>query len=210
METQKSPGDGVVTGSGTINGRLVHVFGSGHSRIMVEEMWPRYGSFPGWNPVVELSLTFHNPVVGANGQVLGGVVMGIGTALSEGMMLDETQINAIVDRVVRKLSPEQYNVLRILRGTGGEGLPCLEIAAQMVTRMPAYSLPCTVASTGQDVACRRHDLALKGPWQGPDLERLGQRRNQALQYEKEAIVGAQPEPPRRPHNIYIGRSFCFL
>jgi uncharacterized phosphosugar-binding protein len=47
-------------------GRMVHVFGSGHSRIMVEEMWPRYGSFPGFNPIVELSLTFHNLVVGAN------------------------------------------------------------------------------------------------------------------------------------------------
>ena len=49
-------------------GRMVHVFGSGHSRIMVEEMWPRYGSFPGFNPIVELSLSFHNPVVGSNGQ----------------------------------------------------------------------------------------------------------------------------------------------
>lgn len=49
-------------------GRMVHVFGSGHSRIMVEEMWPRYGSFPGFNPIVELSLTFHNLVVGSNGQ----------------------------------------------------------------------------------------------------------------------------------------------
>jgi uncharacterized phosphosugar-binding protein len=49
-------------------GRVVHVFGSGHSRILVEEMWPRYGSFPGFNPIVELSLTFHNLVVGANGQ----------------------------------------------------------------------------------------------------------------------------------------------
>jgi uncharacterized phosphosugar-binding protein len=47
---------------------MVHVFGSGHSRIMVEELWPRYGSFPGFNPIVELSLTFHNPVVGSNGQ----------------------------------------------------------------------------------------------------------------------------------------------
>ena len=51
-----------------LDNRLVHVFGSGHSRIMVEEMWPRYGSFPGFNPIVELSLTFHNLVVGANGQ----------------------------------------------------------------------------------------------------------------------------------------------
>lgn len=49
-------------------GRLVHLFGAGHSRIMVEEMWPRYGSFPGFNPIVELSMTFHNLVVGANGQ----------------------------------------------------------------------------------------------------------------------------------------------
>jgi uncharacterized phosphosugar-binding protein len=51
-----------------LSGRMVHVFGSGHSRIMVEEMWPRYGSFPGFNPIVELALTFHNLVVGANGQ----------------------------------------------------------------------------------------------------------------------------------------------
>lgn len=51
-----------------LKGRMVHLFGSGHSRIMVEEMWPRYGSFPGWNPIVELSLTFHNLATGANGQ----------------------------------------------------------------------------------------------------------------------------------------------
>jgi uncharacterized phosphosugar-binding protein len=47
---------------------LVHLFGTGHSRIMVEEMFPRHGSFPGFHPIVELSLTYHNPVVGANGQ----------------------------------------------------------------------------------------------------------------------------------------------
>jgi len=49
-------------------GRMVHLFGSGHSRILVEEFWPRYGSFPGFNPIVELSLSFHNLVVGPNGQ----------------------------------------------------------------------------------------------------------------------------------------------
>ncbi|MBI3880529.1 MAG: sugar isomerase domain-containing protein [Verrucomicrobia bacterium] len=49
-------------------GRMVHLFGSGHSRMLIEEMWPRYGSFPGFNPIVELSLSFHNLVVGANGQ----------------------------------------------------------------------------------------------------------------------------------------------
>lgn len=51
-----------------LKGRLVHVFGTGHSRMAVEEMFPRYGSFPGFHPIVELSMTYHNQVVGANGQ----------------------------------------------------------------------------------------------------------------------------------------------
>src|SRR6188472_3900073 len=49
-------------------GGVVHLFGTGHSRIPVEEMFPRYGSYPGFNPIVELSMTFHTQVVGANGQ----------------------------------------------------------------------------------------------------------------------------------------------
>ncbi len=49
-------------------GGLVHLFGTGHSRIPVEEMFPRYGSYPGFNPMVELSMTFHTQVVGSNGQ----------------------------------------------------------------------------------------------------------------------------------------------
>src|SRR6266487_5833816 len=47
---------------------LVHLFGTGHSRMFVEEMFPRHGSFPGFHPIVELSLTYHNQIVGANGQ----------------------------------------------------------------------------------------------------------------------------------------------
>lgn len=49
-------------------GGLVHLFGTGHSRIPVEEIFPRHGSFPGFHPIVELSLTNHTQVVGANGQ----------------------------------------------------------------------------------------------------------------------------------------------
>lgn len=49
-------------------GGLVHMFGCGHSRMALEEMFPRYGSFPGFHPIVELSVTFHNQIVGMNGQ----------------------------------------------------------------------------------------------------------------------------------------------
>jgi uncharacterized phosphosugar-binding protein len=51
-----------------LGGGLVHLFGTGHSRIFLEEMFPRHGSFPGFHPIVELSLTYHNQIVGANGQ----------------------------------------------------------------------------------------------------------------------------------------------
>jgi uncharacterized phosphosugar-binding protein len=68
-----SQGDSIETASrwcadAIAAGGLVHLFGTGHSRIPVEEMFPRYGSYPGFNPIVELSMTFHTQVVGANGQ----------------------------------------------------------------------------------------------------------------------------------------------
>jgi uncharacterized phosphosugar-binding protein len=47
---------------------LVHMFGTGHSRIPLEEMFPRYGSYPGFHPMAELSMTFHTQVAGSNGQ----------------------------------------------------------------------------------------------------------------------------------------------
>ena len=50
------------------SGGLVHLFGTGHSRIPLEEMFPRYGSYPGFHPIAELSMTFHTQVVGSNGQ----------------------------------------------------------------------------------------------------------------------------------------------
>src|SRR5438874_1884320 len=46
---------------------LVHLFGCGHSRMLCEEMTPRQGCFVGWHTIVELALTFHNPIVGPNG-----------------------------------------------------------------------------------------------------------------------------------------------
>jgi DNA-binding MarR family transcriptional regulator len=48
------------------------------------------------------------------------------------------ELHAPMTEVLRAsgLSVAQYNVLRILRGAGEEGLPCGEIAARMVRRDP--------------------------------------------------------------------------
>jgi predicted NBD/HSP70 family sugar kinase/uncharacterized phosphosugar-binding protein len=85
-------------------GRMVHVFGSGHSRILVEEMWPRYGSFPGFNPIVELSLTFHNLVVGANGQ-------------RQAMFLEN--VSGLAERILRNFDLSPVDCALIVSSSGG-------------------------------------------------------------------------------------------
>lgn len=48
------------------------------------------------------------------------------------------QLHAELNEVFKghDLTQQQYNVLRILRGAGEEGLPSLEVAHRMVTRVP--------------------------------------------------------------------------
>lgn len=99
-------------------GRMVHVFGSGHSRILVEEMWPRYGSFPGFNPIVELSLTFHNLVVGANGQ-------------RQAMFLEN--ISGFAERILRNYDLSAEDCALVASSSGCNLVP-IEIAAEFRRR----------------------------------------------------------------------------
>lgn len=89
-------------------GRVVHLFGSGHSRIMVEEMWPRYGSFPGFNPIVELSLTYHNNVVGANGQ-------------RQAMFLEN--VPGLAERILRNFGLSEKDTALIVSSSGCNIVP---------------------------------------------------------------------------------------
>ncbi len=95
-------------------GRMVHVFGAGHSRIMVEEMWPRYGSFPGFNPIVELSLSFHNLVVGANGQ-------------RQAMFLENTA--GLAERILRNFAIRPADSALVISSSGCNVVP-VEIAEE--------------------------------------------------------------------------------
>ena len=45
---------------------LVHLFGSGHSSMMCEEMTPRQGTFVGWHTIKEQAVTHHTNIVGQN------------------------------------------------------------------------------------------------------------------------------------------------
>jgi len=48
------------------NGGLVHMFGSGHSVLPVQDIFPRYGSYPGWRPLMDMRLMWTN-VIGSGG-----------------------------------------------------------------------------------------------------------------------------------------------
>ncbi len=56
-----------ICASSIAQGGLVFLFGSGHSRMMCEEMTPRQGCFQGFVALVELALSNHAAIVGANG-----------------------------------------------------------------------------------------------------------------------------------------------
>jgi uncharacterized phosphosugar-binding protein len=49
-------------------GRMLHLFGAGHSALPVMEAFPRIGSFVGFHPILELPLSFNGQVVGQMGQ----------------------------------------------------------------------------------------------------------------------------------------------
>ena len=112
-----------------LSGRMVHVFGSGHSRIMVEEMWPRYGSFPGFNPIVELSLTFHNLVVGANGQ-------------RQAMFLEN--ISGLAERILRNFDLSKEDSALIVSSSG-----CNIVPIEMAELFKKEGIPVVAVLTQQ-------------------------------------------------------------
>jgi len=124
--------------SAILAGRMVHVFGSGHSRIMVEEMWPRYGSFPGFNPIVELSLSFHNLVVGANGQ-------------RQAMFLEN--VSGLAPRILRNfgLSPQDS---ALIISSGG----CNVVPVEMAEEFQRQGVPVTaiISRTHSEASTSKH------------------------------------------------------
>ena len=105
---------------------LVHLFGSGHSRMFIEEMFPRHGSFPGFHPIVELSLTYHNQVVGANGQrqaMFLEHVEGLGRAIMRNFVLaapdsfivfSNSGVNEVVVEVAHEAKARDLPVIAVV------------------------------------------------------------------------------------------------
>jgi len=93
-------------------GGFVHLFGTGHSRIPLEEMFPRYGSFPGFHPIAELSMTFHTHVVGANGQ-------------RQAMFIE--RVEGLAEQILANFSFQEADVMMVFSAGGLSAVP-LEMA----------------------------------------------------------------------------------
>ena len=126
-----------------LQGRVVHLFGSGHSRIMVEEMWPRYGSFPGFHPIVELSLTFHNGVVGANGQ-------------RQAMFLENTP--GLAERVLRNFTLSEQDTALVVSSSGCNIVP-IEMAQGFQRR--GIKVVALVSQQHADISTSKHESGQK-------------------------------------------------
>lgn len=111
------------------------------------------------------------------------------------------------------ISMEQFNVLRILRGTGPAGLPCGEIAARMVTRDPDMTRLLDRLEARELIerkrqtkdrrvvisrirpAGRRLLAAVDGPLESANLRRLGPLGRKRLR-ELVTLLEAVREQPR--------------
>jgi uncharacterized phosphosugar-binding protein len=110
---------------------LVHLFGTGHSRIAVEEMFPRYGSYPGFHPIVELSMTFHTQVVGANGQrqaMFIERVEGLGEVILRNFALQPPDAMIVFSASGLGAVP-----IEVARGARERGLPVIAITSLAAT-----------------------------------------------------------------------------
>jgi uncharacterized phosphosugar-binding protein len=122
------------------NDGLVHLFGTGHSRIPVEEMFPRYGSYPGFNPIVELSMTFHTQVVGSNGQrqaMFIERVPGLAEAILANYALRETDVMIVFSASGLSAVP-----IEMAAGARARGLTVVAVTsvAQSMAGEPTHEL----------------------------------------------------------------------
>jgi uncharacterized phosphosugar-binding protein len=119
--------------------RLVHLFGSGHSRMAVEEIWPRYGSFPGFHPIVELALTFHNQVVGANGQRQAMFVEntpGFAAAILRNFRLDPHDVMIVFSTSGTSVVPVEVAMLARKAGLFTIGVTSVEHCRRAAPKQP--------------------------------------------------------------------------
>src|SRR5258708_31914126 len=106
-------------------------------------MWPRYGSFPGFNPIVELSLSFHNLVVGSNGQ-------------RQAMFLEN--VPGLAERILRNFDLAPEDSALVISSSGCNLVP-IEMAALFQQR--AVKVVALIRKRHPDASASKHPSGKK-------------------------------------------------
>ena len=107
-------------------------------------MFPRYGSYPGFHPIVELSMTFHTQVVGANGQ-------------RQAMFIE--RVEGLAEAILANFELGPPDVMIVFSAGGGTAVP-IEIAqgakARGLTVVAVTSVAQAEAGEGRTAASVDH------------------------------------------------------
>ena len=111
-------------------------------------MFPRYGSYPGFHPMVELSMTFHTQVVGANGQ-------------RQAMFIE--RVPGLAEVILSNFTFGASDVMMVFSASGSTAVP-VEMAAARVRAACAVIAVTSVAQSmsvepGPEVGARLLDEA---------------------------------------------------
>lgn len=118
-------------------GGLVHLFGAGHSRMGVEEIFPRIGSIVGYHPIVELSLSYYTNVVGTMG-------------LSQALFLEK--VDGLGETLLNNYEFGEHDAAMVISSTGINNVP-VEVALGLKDRgLPVVAI--TSVSHSSEVASR--------------------------------------------------------
>lgn len=114
------------------NGGLVHLFGAGHSRMGVEEIFPRIGSIVGYHPIVELSLSYYTNVVGTMG-------------LAQALFLE--RVDGLGETILSNYEFGEHDCALVISSTGINNVP-VEVALGLKQRgLPVVAITSMAHST---------------------------------------------------------------
>ncbi len=125
-------------------GGLVHMFGSGHSVLPVQDMFPRYGAFPGFRPLMDARLMWTN-VIGSGG--------------AKGLLWLERREGYA--RVLFENEPVRAGDVMLVFSHGGLNAAAIEVALEAkerglsvvaVTSLDNYARRAAAHSTGKKLA----------------------------------------------------------
>lgn len=152
------------------HGGLVHLFGSGHSVLPVQDIFPRYGAYPGFRPLMDMRLMWTN-VIGSGG--------------AKGLLWLERREGYV--KVLFENEPIRNGDVMLIFSHGGLNAAGIEVALESkarglkvvaVTSMDNYGKRDATHSSGKKLAdcadvvidncCPAEDALVKvGDWKAP-------------------------------------------